>query len=54
MSNNSDQQNKPPVSKEALAWAEFLYEEYMQSKHKQFLSSSKRKTMDLDKKGSDE
>jgi len=51
VSNNSDQQNKSPISKEALAWAEFLYEEFMRDKHKQFSSRSKSKIIEAHKRG---
>jgi len=51
MSSNSEQENKSPLSVEALAWAEFLYEEFMRNKHKQFLSRPKSKIIDSSKRG---
>ena len=44
-------QVKPDVSDEALAWAEYLYEEYMRSKHKKFSISTESKIIDTEMRG---
>jgi hypothetical protein len=47
-------QNAPSrqeVSRAALAWAEFLYDEYMLKKHKQLLLDKRRSTLDSYKEG---
>ena len=46
MNDFSAQSNDSSESEEFLAWAEFLYEEFMRYKHKQFLSQSKNKIID--------
>ncbi len=42
---NSDQPQRD-VSQAALAWAEYLYDEYMNMKHKQLLLSEQSPTID--------
>lgn len=39
------------VTQAALAWAEFLYDEFMLRKHKQLLLDKQRSTLDSDKEG---
>ncbi len=39
------------ISQAALAWAEFLYDEYMFKKHKQLLLDKQQYTLDADKEG---
>lgn len=38
--------SKQEVSQAVLAWAEFLYDEYMLKKHKQLLLDKRRSTLD--------
>lgn len=38
------------VTRAALAWAEFLYDEFMLKKHKQLLLDKQRSTLGTDKK----
>ncbi len=43
--------SRQEVSQAALAWAEFLYDEYMHKKHKQLLLDKRQSTLDTDKEG---
>ena len=43
--------SKAELSKQALAWAEFLYNEYLLEKHKQLLLEGKQPKIGVDKEG---
>ncbi len=45
--------SKELVQQQALAWAEFLYDEYMLEKHKQLLLDSQHSKIQVDKPGGD-
>jgi hypothetical protein len=46
---NSPKPIKAELQREALAWAEFLYDEYMLAKHKQLLLSKQHTKIEADK-----
>ena len=43
--------SKAEVSEQALAWAEFLYDEYLLEKHKQLLLAGQQHKMEIVKEG---
>lgn len=51
----SDSADIPPsIDKLVLAWAEFLYEEFIEYKHKQLLSDYKHKKIKARKRGNND
>ena len=43
--------SKAELSEQALAWAEFLYDEYVLEKHKQLLLEGQQPNIEVDKEG---